>query len=94
MYKIDKALFNEKTVNKIQYYLEHVLRFSFNNEDSKHIIYSIDLNDTGITFKIPKNIDYNKDVDRAFISFQLESLARAYSRTGEDMFNEIINEGD
>lgn len=91
MYKIDKALFNKETVNKIQYYLEHVLRFSYNNKDPKHIIYSIDLNDTDITFKIPKNIDYNKDVDRAFISFQLESLARAYSRDSKDMFDEIIN---
>lgn len=91
MYKIDKELFNKEIITKIQYYLEKVLQFTKDETDSKYIIYSIDLEDVDIIFKIPKKIDYSKDTDRALISFQLESLARAYSRDSKDLFDEIIN---
>lgn len=90
MFKLDKKDFNGVTINKIKRYLKDTLRFT-ETIDKDYTIYNIDLSEVDITVKIPNVIHYNRDIDRANISFQLESLARAYSRTGEDMFNEIMN---
>lgn len=90
MFKLDKKDFNEDTINKIKRYLKDTLRF-IETIDKDYTIYDIDLPEVNITFKIPKKIDYSKDTDRALISFQLESLARAYSRDSKDLFDEIIN---
>ena len=70
--------------------IKDTLRFIETN-DNEYTSYSIDIPEVDITIKIPNTIHYNREIDRANISFQLESLARAYSRDSKDMFNEIIN---
>ena len=90
MFKLDKKDFNEVTINKIKNYLKDTLRFTEIN-DNEYTSYSIDIPEVDITIRIPNTIHYNRDIDRANISFQLESLARAYSRDSEDLFNEIMN---